>query len=102
MQVRIEEREGVVILHVEGKLDAASTPEFERQARATLAGGDKELMVDARGLEFISSSGLRALLTLAREQRRRRKNLRIENTSTDIFNTLQISGFASMLDIRRE
>jgi anti-anti-sigma factor len=45
-----------------GELDIANAASLEEAVRELCAGGTREIVVDLRGVEFIDSSGLRALL----------------------------------------
>src|SRR5947208_746479 len=56
-----------VILALRGELDLTSAPVFERELRAIEATSPGRLVIDLSRLEFMDSSGLRALL-LARER----------------------------------
>jgi anti-sigma B factor antagonist len=55
------------VLTVRGELDLTSAPAFERELRAVEATNPRRLVIDLSGLEFMDSTGLRALL-LARER----------------------------------
>jgi anti-sigma B factor antagonist len=58
-----------VVLILQGELDLTSAPVFEREARAAEVTNPERLIIDLSGLEFMDSTGLRALL-LARERAR--------------------------------
>jgi anti-sigma B factor antagonist len=67
-----------IVLSLRGELDLTSAPEFERELRASEEAPASRLVIDLSGLEFMDSTGLRALL-LARErtqQKDRRLTLR--------------------------
>ena len=49
-------------LAVEGRLDTTTAPQLEGEVRNSL-NGVKELIMDFSGLEYISSAGLRVLLS---------------------------------------
>lgn len=51
-----------VVLSLQGELDLTSAPVFEREARAAEATNPAKLVLDLSGLEFMDSTGLRALL----------------------------------------
>ncbi len=57
-----EEREGALVLGIEGEFDLAAVPVFEA-ATGRLA-ADSRLVVDMRGLDYIDSTGISALLRL--------------------------------------
>jgi anti-sigma B factor antagonist len=52
-------------LTLTGELDIATAPQVEEAARAMLAKGVGNLVIDLRGLTFIDSSGLRMLILLS-------------------------------------
>ena len=56
-----------IVLSLHGELDLTSAPVFERELRAAEATNPARLVIDLGGLEFMDSTGLRALL-LARER----------------------------------
>lgn len=58
---------GVTGLVLRGELDMATAPALERRVRA--AGRPESLMLDLRGLDFMDSSGIAALLRMEREAR---------------------------------
>jgi anti-anti-sigma factor len=57
----------VVVLVLRGELDLTSAPAFEKELLAAEASNPRRLVIDLSGLEFMDSTGLRALL-LARER----------------------------------
>lgn len=56
-----------IVLSLTGELDLTSAPIFERELRAAESANPGQLVIDLSGLEFMDSTGLRALL-LARER----------------------------------
>jgi anti-anti-sigma factor len=58
---------GVIVLVLRGELDMATAPHLERRARDAGRGG--HLVLDLRGLGFLDSGGLSALVRLEREAR---------------------------------
>jgi anti-sigma B factor antagonist len=56
-----------VVLRLDGELDLASVPQLEDAVESALLDGATEIVLDLRGLEFVDSTGLRAIL--AQDQR---------------------------------
>jgi anti-sigma B factor antagonist len=56
-------REGVVRASLHGELDLSSAPQLDESLRHAEASGGSWLIIDLRELEFMDSTGLRALLT---------------------------------------
>ena len=51
-----------VVLRLDGELDLASVPQLERAVENATLDNPAETVLDLRGLEFIDSTGLRAIL----------------------------------------
>ena len=51
MEVIVTEQDGIAIVELAGRMDATTTPEFERASQALLAEGKKRLLVDMAQLE---------------------------------------------------
>jgi anti-sigma B factor antagonist len=51
-----------VVLSLQGELDLTSAPTFERELRAAESANPRRLIIDLSRLEFMDSTGLRALL----------------------------------------
>ena len=62
--MKIEERrEGrVVVLSIEGRLDHAGAEIFDEHVSKLIAAGEKALLVDFHGVDFVASMGLRAII----------------------------------------
>lgn len=52
----------MLVLSLEGRLDHAGAEEFRKTAEAAVAGGQRSVVVDFQGVDFLASMGIRALL----------------------------------------
>jgi anti-sigma B factor antagonist len=66
LEIESTSRADTIVLSLRGELDLTSAPVFERELRAAESTGPRRVVIDLSGLEFMDSTGLRALL-LARE-----------------------------------
>lgn len=83
-------------LKVEGRLDAASAPEFERECAKWIAQGETILIVDMSGLEYISSAGLRGVLTVGKTLKGRGGRVLLCGAQGIVKEVFEVSGFASI------
>jgi anti-sigma B factor antagonist len=67
LQIESTSRGDTIVLSLRGELDLTSAPVFERELRAVGETSPRRVVIDLSGLEFMDSTGLRALL-LARER----------------------------------
>ena len=88
-----------VVAKLQGRLDTTAavevTPEFQKLNQ--YAAG--QLVIDCGELKYISSSGLRLLLTLRKEVAAKNGKLQIRNMSEDILQIFKITGFISLFEI---
>ncbi len=61
-QIDIEHGPGHTVVRTAGELDIATAPEFEAAVHDELSNGNGDLYVDLRTIEFLDSTGLRALI----------------------------------------
>jgi anti-anti-sigma factor len=69
MNIRASRPEGsssVAVISLEGKLDSSNYTGFIHAAQGLFDDGLRNLVIDMRGLEYMSSAGLMALHTVAR------------------------------------
>ena len=80
-----------------GRLDTTTAPELEKELKASLDGVD-ELVFDMASLEYISSAGLRVLLSAQKimNQQGTMKVLHVNETIMEIF---EVTGFSDILVI---
>lgn len=80
-----------------GRLDTTTAPELENELKASLDGVN-ELTLDFAGLEYISSVGLRVLLSTQKIMNMQGKML-VRNVSETIMEIFEITGFTDILTI---
>ena len=88
-----------VVAKLQGRFDTTAaikvTPDFQNLNQ--YAAG--HIVIDCRELEYISSSGLRLLLTLRKEVAAKNGKLQIRNMNEDILQIFKITGFISLFEI---
>jgi anti-sigma B factor antagonist len=89
----------VVCVSVEGRLDAATVPTFEQTLQRLLAEGQYRLVVEMKAVNYISSSGLRALLTARRQARSRGGDVFLCNLHSRVREIFEMVGFMSVFGI---
>ena len=84
-------------LALEGRLDTTTAPLLEEKLKAAEEGVN-ELVIDFEKLEYVSSAGLRVLLS-AQKMMNKRGGMTIRNVCTDIMEVFEITGFVDILTI---
>ncbi len=89
--------EGTLTVSLEGRLDTTTAPNLEDELNNSIS-GISELILDFQGLEYISSAGLRVLLTSQKQMNKQGKMI-IKNACADIMEVFEITGFCDILTI---
>ncbi len=85
------------IVKVSGRLDTTTAPLLEKTINEDI-GETKNLVLDFTNLEYISSAGLRVLLT-AQKKMQKIGTLQITNVCESVMEVFEITGFADILVI---
>jgi anti-sigma B factor antagonist len=93
------DREGGAHVALTGELDIASAPKLEEEVRRLESQGRTLIVLDLRGLEFMDSSGLRALLAADSRARERGARLVIVRGDERIQRVLRITRLDERLEI---
>lgn len=88
---------GKVIFALDGRLDTITAPELENELKASLDGVN-ELTLNLAGLEYISSAGLRVLLSTQKIMNKQGRMM-IRNVSETIMEIFEVTGFSDILTI---
>lgn len=82
---------------LEGRLDTTTAPQLEKELKTDVT-GVTELTFDFAKLEYISSAGLRVLLS-AQKIMNKQGHMSICNVNDDIMEIFEVTGFSDILDI---
>lgn len=94
----IKKQDGTTLtVALEGRLDTVTSPHLEGELR-TAVNGVTELIFDLTGLEYISSAGLRVLLSAQKVMSRQGK-MTIRNVKPEIMEIFEVTGFVDILNI---
>ena len=90
---------GKVCVYLRGRIDTNNAPEFASEMdRIHKANAGREMIIDAEGLEYISSSGLRVLMKLRRDL----GEMAIINVSAQVYEIFDMTGFTTLFRISKK
>lgn len=82
------------------RIDGSNAAEVEKEIFALAENrGENDLFIDADGLEYISSAGLRVLMKLCKSVKTK---LPIVNVSPEVYDIFETTGFTEILDVRKK
>ncbi len=91
---------GKAAFALEGRLDTVTAPDLEKEIMGSIEGVN-ELTLDFAGLDYISSAGLRVLLS-AQKIMKTRGGMTVANVNGSIMDIFEVTGFSEVLTICQE
>lgn len=98
MTITLTNEKKLTILVLAGRLDTNTAPELETALKPLLAQG-KDLVLDFAALEYVSSAGLRVLLTAQKAVQKSASKMIIRHVNDTINDIFELTGFADILTI---
>lgn len=97
MTITQREENRHTVIYLEGRLDTSTSPALEAHVKDNIA-DCHELVVDMQKLEYISSAGLRVLLSMQKTMDRQ-GTMEIRHVNDVVMEVFEITGFADILTI---
>jgi anti-anti-sigma factor len=99
MNLTNEKKNEFCVLNIEGRIDTTNFSQFENEINTLFNAGEKNLVFDCSGLNYISSSGLRVFLIAQKKTLSFNGKLHLCNLQPSIKEIFDISGFSSIFKI---
>ena len=100
MNISIEENSSeLMVISLTGRMDAGNAGEFNEAFDAVLEKRPATLILNLSGLQYISSAGLRSVLTLIKTAKTANTALKFCAMQPMVADVFRVSGFSSMLSI---
>lgn len=97
MNIKKELNENTLTLSLEGRLDTTTAPQLEAEVNGSIS-GVTNLVIDMQTLQYISSAGLRVLLSAQKTMNKQGK-MTVRNVNDTIMEVFEVTGFADILTI---
>lgn len=97
MDLTTQTRNDVLVLSVQGSLDALTAPELADALALQVREGKTQLVADLTQLDYTSSAGLRVLLNGVKDARQKGGDLRLAGVQPNVKKVLDLSGFTSIM-----
>lgn len=100
LEIRDERDNGITLCRMSGRLDGTtSAPADQHLSRVSGDPATTRLILDLSALDYLSSAGLRVLLTAAKRTRSRSGRIALCSPQPGVRDILEISGFTSIFEI---
>ena len=97
MTIEIKKNAAETIIQIAGRLDTITAPALDKTINEDI-GDTKNLILDMKSLEYISSAGLRVLLG-AQKKMLKIGSMKVINVCEEVMEVFEMTGFADILVI---
>ncbi len=97
MTIEIKKTEAETVIEIVGRLDTVTAPALDKTINEDI-GDTKNLVLDVKGMEYISSAGLRVLLS-AQKKMQKIGSMKVIGVCSEVMEVFEMTGFADILVI---
>lgn len=99
MKVSIKKEGAETVVSIDGRLDTVNAAEFQQKMDDMADADAAHVTVDCAGMEYISSSGLRAFISLLKRAGRLGGKVTVKNLSSSAREVFDMTGFSALFGI---
>jgi anti-anti-sigma factor len=99
VEMQTIKKENAIVVSLIGRMDATTTPEYEKKLNELIAAGQKSFVIDFNNLEYISSAGLRGILVTVKAIKAAGGKIAFANIRNTVKDVFDISGFGMIFQI---
>ena len=97
MTIEIKKNQEETIIEIVGRLDTITAPALDKTINEDI-GDAKNIILDVKGMEYISSAGLRVLLA-AQKKMQKIGSMKVTGVCQEVMEVFEMTGFADILVI---
>ena len=97
MTIEIKKNAAQTTIEIVGRLDTITAPALDKAINEDI-GDTKNLVLDVKGMEYISSAGLRVLLSTQKKMQKI-GSMKVINVCEEVMEVFEMTGFADILVI---
>jgi anti-anti-sigma factor len=99
MIVTKDEKYNALILRLEGRLDATTSVQLENVLNNAIENKHNKILVDFSGVEYLSSAGMRVLLSMTKRLKGIGGYFKLFSIHDDVMEIIRLAGFEIILQI---
>ena len=99
MTIHEEQEAGVLVLSPQGRIDSTTSSRLEQHLNAAAGQGHRRVVVDFSQVDYISSAGLRVMLSLAKRARDQQGRAVLFGMNDGVRQVFELAGFLALFTI---
>ena len=99
MDINKVEKEGVIILDLDGDIDSLSSFDLSRIVREAIAGDKIHFVFNLNGVNYVNSSGLGSIISLLKKSREKEGDVKLAGIKPEVMELLQQTQMDKLFEI---
>ena len=99
MLINTRNIQDVSIVSPSGRIDASTAPDLENGLNELIFSGRIKIVLNFNNVEYISSGGLRVLLSTAKELKKNAGDFRLCRMEANVYKVFKLAGFTTIFNI---
>lgn len=99
LQIELEEIDRKIVLRIDGRIDASTSPVLERKINQLVEESHSRLLLDFSRVDYLSSAGMRVLLAATKKMKAKKGDLILFSLQDEVSTTVRMAGFDKILHI---
>ncbi len=99
MDITTEAVNNISVMSVSGRVDSATAPDLETNLKKLVETEKTQIVLDLKNVEYMSSAGLRAMVSTLKAVKRVNGDLRLASPSPRVEEVLRLAGLTSIFSI---
>jgi anti-anti-sigma factor len=99
LEIKSSELKRVQLLEVRGRVDSLSADELREALQASIDKGYNKLVLELNGVEYMSSAGLREMVSALKSVKKSGGDIRLANPSDKVKEVLELAGLHTIFQV---
>jgi anti-sigma B factor antagonist len=99
VEISTKEMKRVSLVAVAGRVDSATAPDFDKALQTLIQANRNQIVVDLKGVEYMSSAGIRALVSALKAAKSGGGDLCIAQPSARVRDVLELAGLNTIFAV---
>lgn len=99
MNIQSSKQGACTIVTPQGRMDISTSKQFEEYCSALIDNGERCMVIDLNELEYVSSAGLRSILSTGKKLKSVQGDLKLCRAKGAVKDVLELSGIAAAIPI---
>jgi anti-sigma B factor antagonist len=99
MEINLLTNDNVPVVVVSGRIDATTSRDLETALNELIDRNEANIVVDMNGVEYISSAGLRVMLSAQKRVRLNKGDVKLASLQPFVKEVFEITGFTKLFSV---